>query len=72
VLEAASNKSTIIRIPSVPEDELEKLRLTLLHAYDKPKPLTRRIIEAMMNRTRAPKKSTPRDSGKEVHDEDAA
>jgi hypothetical protein len=55
----------------VPEDELEKLRSTLLHAYDKPKALTRRIIEAMMNRTRAPKKSI-RDSGKEVRDEDAA
>ena len=56
----------------MPEDELEKLRLTLVHAYDKPKPLTGRIIEAMMNRIPAPKKSTPRDSGKKVPDEDAA
>ena len=30
-----------------PDDELEKLRSNLLHAYDKPKPLTRRIIEAV-------------------------
>jgi hypothetical protein len=40
----------------VPEDELEKLRLTLFHAYEKPKPLPRRIIEAIRHRTRTPKK----------------
>jgi hypothetical protein len=51
----------------MPEDELEKLRLSLVHAYDKRKPLTRRLIEAM-KRTRAPKKSIRRDSGKKVRD----
>jgi hypothetical protein len=38
-----------------PDDELEKLRSNLLHAYDKPKPLTRRIIEAV--KARAPRKT---------------
>jgi len=35
-----------------PDDELEKLRSNLLHAYDKQKPLTRRIIEAVKARAR--------------------
>jgi hypothetical protein len=38
-----------------PDDELEKLRSNLLHAYDKRKPLTRRIIEAV--KARAPRKT---------------
>jgi hypothetical protein len=49
------------------EDELEKLHLSLVHAYDERKPLTRGLIEAM-KRTRAPKKSIRRDSGKEIRD----
>ena len=47
----------------VPEDKLEKLRSNLVHAYDKPKPLTRRIIEAIKNRTGAPKEPIRSDSG---------
>lgn len=35
-----------------PDDELEKLRSNLFHAYDKPKPLTRRIIAAVKARAR--------------------
>jgi hypothetical protein len=38
-----------------PDDELEKLRSKLLHAYDKRKPLTRIIIEAV--KARAPRKT---------------
>ena len=37
----------------VPEDELEKLRSTLVHAYDKRKPFTRRIITALKDRVSA-------------------
>jgi hypothetical protein len=51
--EAASGEA--IKVVSVPEDELEKLRLNLLHAHDRRKPLTRRIIEAV--KARAPRKS---------------
>jgi hypothetical protein len=51
--EAASGE--VIKDVSVPEDELEKLRSTLVHAYDRRKPLTSRIIEAV--KARAPKKT---------------
>ena len=50
-----------------PDDELEKLRTNLLHAYDKPKPLTRRIIEAVQ--ARAPRKTREHETKKK---EDAA
>jgi hypothetical protein len=50
-----------------PDDELEKLRSNLLHAYDKRKPLTRRIIEAV--KARAPRKTRVRETKKK---EDAA
>ena len=50
-----------------PDDELEKLRSTLLHAYDKPKPLTQRIIEAV--KARAPRKTREHETKKK---EDAA
>jgi hypothetical protein len=50
-----------------PDDELEKLRSTLLHAYDKPKRLTRRIIEAV--KARAPRKTREHETKKK---EDAA
>ena len=50
-----------------PEDELEKLRANLLHAYDKRKPLTRRIIEAV--KARAPRKTREHETKKK---EDAA
>ena len=46
-----------------PDDELEKLRSNLLHAYDKPKPLTRRIIEAV--KARAPRKTREHEKKKE-------
>jgi hypothetical protein len=39
----------------VPDDELEKLRSTLVHAYDPPKPFSRRIIDAL-RRPHVPKK----------------
>jgi len=52
---------------SVPDDELEKLRSNLLHAYDKRKPLTSRIIEAV--KARAPRKTEERETKKR---EDAA
>ena len=42
----------------MPEDELEKLRSNLLHAYDRRKPLTRRIIEAV--KARGPRKNRER------------
>ena len=45
-----------------PDDELEKLRASLLHAYDKPKPLTRRIIEAV--KARAPRKTREHEAKK--------
>jgi hypothetical protein len=51
----------------VPEDELEKLRSNLVHAYDKRKPLTRRIIEAV--KARAPRKTREHETKKK---EDAA
>ena len=50
-----------------PVDELEKLRSNLLRAYDKPKPLTRRIIEAV--KARAPRKTREHETKKK---EDAA
>ena len=50
-----------------PVDELEKLRSNLLHAYDKRKPLTRRIIEAV--KARAPRKTREHETKKK---EDAA
>jgi hypothetical protein len=50
-----------------PDDELEKLRSNLLHAYDKRKPLARRIIEAV--KARAPRKTREHEPKKE---EDAA
>ena len=46
----------------MPEDELEKLRSSLLHAYDKRKPLTRGIIEAV--KVRAPRKTRERETKK--------
>ena len=46
-----------------PDDELEKLRSNLLHAYDKPKPLSRRIIEAV--KARAPRKTREHEKNKE-------
>jgi hypothetical protein len=42
----------------VQEDELEKLRSTLVHAHDKPLPLTRRLIEAMKRRSLIRKQAT--------------
>jgi hypothetical protein len=51
----------------IPDDELEKLRSNLLHAYDKRKPLTRRIIEAV--KARAPRKTREHETKKK---EDAA
>jgi hypothetical protein len=50
-----------------PDDELAKLRSNLLHAYDKRKPLTRRIIEAV--KARAPRKTREHETKKK---EDAA
>ena len=50
-----------------PDDKLEKLRSNLLHAYDKRKPLTRRIIEEV--KARAPRKTRERETKKK---EDAA
>jgi hypothetical protein len=52
----------------MPYDELEKLRLTLLHAYDKRKPLIRRLIEAM-KRTRPQKNPF---EGAQIRNRDAA
>ena len=43
-----------------PDDELEKLRSNLLHAYDKRKPLTRRIIEAV--KAHVPRKTRERET----------
>ena len=40
------------------EDELEKLRSTLVHAHDKPLPLTRRLIDAMKRRSLIRKQAT--------------
>jgi hypothetical protein len=54
--EAASGE--VSKDASVPEDELEKLRSNLLHAYEKRKPLTRRIIEAV--KARGPRKNRER------------
>jgi hypothetical protein len=65
VSEAASGE--VIKDVSVPEDELEKLRSNLVHAYDRRKPLTRRIIEAV--KARAPRKTRERETKKK---EDAA
>ena len=42
------------------EDELEKLRSTLVHAHDKPLPLTRRLIDAMKRRSLIRKQATNR------------
>ena len=63
--EAASGE--VIKDVSVPEDELEKLRSNLVHAYDRRKPLTRRIIEAV--KARAARKTRERETKKK---EDAA
>lgn len=58
---------------SVPEDELEKLRSALIHAYDKKKPFARRLIEAMRGRSRAPKRVIRLGAGKKKKsDKDAA
>jgi hypothetical protein len=45
-----------------PDDELEKLRSNLLHAHDKRKPLTRRIIEVV--KARAPRKTREHEAKK--------
>jgi hypothetical protein len=58
--EAASGE--VSKDTSLPEDELEKLRSSLLRAYDKRKPLTRRIIEAV--KVRAPRKTRERETKK--------
>jgi hypothetical protein len=58
VSEAASGE--VIKDVSVPEDELEKLRS--VHDYDRRKPLTRRIIEAV--KPRAPRKTRERETKK--------
>jgi hypothetical protein len=63
--EAASGE--VIKDVSVPEDELEKLRSNLVHAYDRRKPLARRIIEAV--KACAPRKTRERETNKK---EDAA
>ena len=47
------------------DDELEKLRSNLLHAYDKPKPLARRIIEAV--KVRAPTNTWDQETKKKEH-----
>jgi hypothetical protein len=57
----------VVKDVSVPKDELEKLRSNLIHAYDRRKPLTRRIIEAV--KARAPRKTRERETKKK---EDAA
>jgi hypothetical protein len=56
----------VVKDVSVPKDELEKLRSNLIHAYDRRKPLTRRI-EAV--KARAPRKTRERETKKK---EDAA
>jgi hypothetical protein len=48
----------------VSEDELEKLRSTLVHAHDKPQPLTRRLIDAMKRRSLTRKQATQQASDK--------
>jgi hypothetical protein len=57
----------------VPDDELEKLRSNLAHAYDKPKPLTRRLIQAVKDHVgaRTPKKAR-RERGEGSKNKDAA
>jgi hypothetical protein len=55
----------------VKEDELEKLRSALLHSYDKRKPLARRLIEALRNRSQTEKKVTRLKTGRKG-DKDAA
>ena len=51
------------------EDELEKLRSTLVHAHDKPQPFTRRLIDAMKRRSLIRKQATPQTLVK-VNDKD--
>jgi hypothetical protein len=57
----------------VPDDELEKLRSSLAHAYDQRKPITRRLIQAVKDRVgaRTPAK-TRRQRGKAAGNKDAA
>jgi hypothetical protein len=45
----------------VADDELEKLRSNLVHAYDRRKPLARRLIEALKGGVR------PEDTSKNEH-----
>jgi hypothetical protein len=57
---------TVSGVVIKPDDELEKLRSNLLHAYDKPKPLTRRIIAAV--KARAPGKTREHETKKKKED----
>ena len=57
----------------MPEDELEKLRSTLTHAYDKRQPLTRRFIQAVKERVGARTRKKASEQGREVEkNKDAA
>ena len=38
------------------DDELDRLRTSLLHAYEKPKPLTERLAKALKDRIGAAQK----------------
>jgi hypothetical protein len=52
----------VVKDVSVPKDELEKLRSNLVHAYDRRKPLTRRIMEAVKDCV--PRKTRERETKK--------
>jgi len=57
----------------VPEDELEKLRSALTHAYDKREPFTRRCIQAVKDRVGArTRKKASEQGGKVERNKDAA
>jgi hypothetical protein len=60
------------KVYAVLDDELDKLRCSLLHAYDKKKPLARRLIEAIRGSSRTPKRVIPPGLGKKKSDKDAA
>jgi hypothetical protein len=62
-----------VRVYAMPDDELDKLRCSLLHAYDKKKPLAQRLIEAMRGSSRARGKVlTPGLGKKKKSEKDAA
>jgi hypothetical protein len=52
----------------VKDEELDRLRTCLLHAYDPPKPLTQRLVKAVKDRITLAKKANDKVGAKKTKD----